>query len=443
MKRSLSNEAIASLVAPLAAANRRFAGRYPGESGGRQPVHTVYGGAHLFQRGLCAKLGVLALTALDQYAPDADTLAQALGMPPEVAAVVRPRVVEKLRREPVEDFRIDFEDGYGTRPAEEEDGHAVAAGNETAAALEAGSIPPFFGIRIKPLNEELRDRSIRTLDLFLTALAGKSGGRLPGNFVVTLPKVTVPEQVSALAALLDMLETQLGFAAGALQLELMVETPQAVLRLEAMLDAAGGRCAAAHFGPYDYTASLSIAAAQQQLDHAACDFARSRMQAVLAGTRVRLSDGPFNILPVAPHRGAPLSPSQLSANREAIHRAWRLHYGYVRRSLAHAFYQSWDLHPAQLPARYAAVYAFFYEGLDASSRRLRNFMAKAAQATLAGDIFDDAATGQGLLNFFLRAIDCGAIPEAEAPALTGLAPDELRTASFTRIIRGRHTGDQN
>ena len=63
---------------------------------------------------------------------------------------------------------------------------------------------------------------------------------------------------------------------------------------------------------------------------------------------------------------------------------------------------SWDLHPAQLPSRYAAVYAFYLSALDAATRRLRAFIDKAAQATLVGDVFDDAATGQGLLNFFVR-----------------------------------------
>ena len=101
------------------------------------------------------------------------------------------------------------------------------------------------------------------------------------------------------------------------------------------------------------------------------------------------------------------------------------------------FYQGWDLHPAQLPSRYAAVYGFFLEGLAAASDRLRNFVQKAAQATLVGDVFDDAATGQGLLNYFLRAMNCGAITEAEAVAMSGLTLDELRSRSFMKILKGR------
>jgi hypothetical protein len=123
-----------------------------------------------------------------------------------------------------------------------------------------------------------------------------------------------------------------------------------------------------------------------------------------------------------------------------VHNAMRLHYDHIRHSLSHAYYQGWDLHPAQLVTRYAAVYAFFLEGLDAAGARLSNFVEAAAKATLVGDVFDDAATGQGLLNYFLRAINCGAITEEEATTRTGLTVDELRTRSFLRILEGRRGG---
>ena len=128
---------------------------------------------------------------------------------------------------------------------------------------------------------------------------------------------------------------------------------------------------------------------------------------------------------------------QIAANRASVHHAWALHYADVRRSLIQGFYQGWDLHPAQLATRYAAVYAFFLEGLDAAGQRLRNFVAKAAQATLVGDVFDDAATGQGLLNYFLRGINAGALTEEEATARTGLTLEEFRGRSFLRIMEGR------
>jgi hypothetical protein len=164
------------------------------------------------------------------------------------------------------------------------------------------------------------------------------------------------------------------------------------------------------------------------------------MQVSLAGRGIWLSDGATNVLPVAPHRaapGEPLSAELVAENRASVHRAWRLHHEHVHHSLVLGFYQGWDLHPAQLPSRYATVYAFFLEGLDAAAERLRNFVEKAAQATLVGDVFDDAATGQGLLNFFLRAINCGAIGAEEAPPLTGLTSEELRLGSFVKILEGR------
>jgi len=447
MPTSLKPAALLSTLDRLRSANLALMRRYPGDSGKRQPVHSVYGGAHLFKADAAAKLGALALRALEEYAPTAADLGAAFGWTEEIAAVVRNRVVEKLRREPVEDFRADFEDGYGNRPDAEEDGHAESVAREMAAGFKAGSLPPFIGIRIKPFTEELRERSLRTLDLFLTMLVRETGGRLPDNFVVTLPKVTIPEQVATLADVFDLLEPALGLAAGDLRLEIMIETTTAILgpdgrsQLPCFLDAARGKCVAAHFGTYDYTASCDITASQQRMDHPACDFALHMMKVAYAGTGIWLSNGATNVLPVPPHRAAPdgpaLTPEQLAENRAVVHRAWRLHAEHTRHSLINAFYQGWDLHPAQLVPRYATVYAFFLEGLDAASDRLRNFVRKAAQATLVGEVFDDAATGQGLLNYFLRAMSCGAITEEEALERSGLTLAELRSRSFVKILAGR------
>lgn len=426
----------------LKSAHAAFAARYPGESGRRQPVHTVYGGAHLFKSDTAKRLGALALRSLETYAPDAKIFAEALELPTALAETIYERVLEKLNREAIEDFRIDFEDGYGTRPDEEEDGHTEIAAREVAKGLEAGTLPPFLGIRIKTFSEELHARSIRTLDLFLSTLVQATNGRVPENFVVTLPKIVSPVQVSTLADIFDELEPQLNLPAGSLKMEMMIETTQSIINergesnLPQMLDAARGRCVAAHFGVYDYTASCEITAAYQDMLHPACDFARNMMQISFGGTGIWLSDGATNIMPVAPHRGE-LSAEQQAENQAVVHRAWKLHYEHVRHSLANAFYQGWDLHPAQLPTRYAAVYTFFLEGLETASERLSNFVAKAAQATLVGDVFDDAATGQGLLNYFLRAINCGALTEQEALNLTSLSLEELRSGSFKKILQNR------
>jgi citrate lyase beta subunit len=472
MKGLLSDESLRDLTAGLRQANEDFTRLYPGETGRRQPVHTVYGGAHLFKSDSAKRLGGLGRRSLDQFAPDFIIFARALNLPgadqlPETIAdadelvlelknksawlahTIYKRVSDKLRREPVEDFRIDFEDGYGNRPDTEEDEHARLAAVEVAEGMRNETLPPFIGIRIKPFNEELRTRSFRTLDIFVSTLSEQTGGKLPNNFVVTLPKITIPQQVSTLAALLERLEKHNSLATGSLKFEMMIETTQSIINhngeinLPLLLGAAEGRCVAAHFGTYDYTAGCNITAAHQHMLHPACDFAKNMMQVSFAGTGIWLSDGATNIMPVAPHRfaegGPQLTAEQIDENRQVVHRAWKLHYDHIQHSLITGFYQGWDLHPAQLPTRYAAVYSFFLQSLEAASERLKNFVEKAAKATLVGDVFDDAATGQGLLNYFLRAINCGALTEEEALELSGLTLQELRSASFVKILKNRQS----
>jgi len=450
---SLTSRDLRPLAADLRRTGAALARAYPGESERRQPVHTVYGGGHLFRAGTAPKLGAVALAALEEYAPDPETLGQALfpdDSRPDAAVLstLRARIVGKLRREPVEDFRIDFEDGYGHRPDEEEDGHAVSAAAEVAAGLEAGTLPPCIGIRVKPFSRELHARSLRTLDLFTTALAAATKRRLPPTFVVTLPKIMAAAQVAAAARACAALERRLRLASGSLTLELMIETPQSIFGpdgrsvLRALVTAGEGRVTGAHFGTYDYTALCGITAEWQHMRHQACDFAKHMMQVALAQSGVHLSDGATTIMPVPPHRGTPdepLTEALRRDNRAAVHRAWKIHFDDVRHSLVNGYYQGWDLHPAQLPVRYAAVYAFFLGALPAATARLRNFVERAAQATLAGDVFDDAATGQGLLNFFARGLGSGAITLDEARE-TGLTAAELQGRSFVRILENRRKG---
>jgi len=446
VRTSLSDKKLQKAVARARHAQARVSARYPGDSGARQPVHTVYGGAHLFHSDTSKKFGDLALRALDTFAPDPATFAEAIGITGELAPTVYERVRAKLQREAVEDFRIDFEDGYGNRLDDEEDGHAVAAAKQVAAGMVAATLPPFLGIRIKPLTGELAARSLRTLDVFLTELLANTNGSLPPNFVVTLPKVLSRVDVDILVDTFDQLEDRLDIEHGALRVELMVETTQSIFDpqgrsiLPRLHRAAAGRLTGAHFGTYDYTANCDITAAHQRMRHPACDFAKQMMKVAFAGTGVTLSDGATNIMPIAPHRGANLSDEQRQANKSAVFGAWRLHADDIRHSLVNGFYQGWDLHPAQLPSRYGAVYAFFLDGLRPASERLRNFVDKAAQATLVGDVFDDAATGQGLLNYFLRGIACGAVTEQEALA-TGLSIDEIRSKSFVKIMAARRAKD--
>jgi citrate lyase beta subunit len=440
-KTTLPEQTLREIAARLKTSHEAIARHYPGEAGSRQPVHTVYGGAHIFKSDTTRKLGELAQKALKLYAPSAISFAEAIGIDLGIAETVYARVQEKLKREAVEDFRIDFEDGYGIRADAEEDQHAAQAAAECAKGRDAGTLSPFIGIRIKSFAGELAARSLRTMDIFLSGLAGK----LPQNFVVTLPKITGPDQVTALIDAFEALEPKLGLQRGSLKMEPMIEVTQTILdtdgtsMLPKLLRAARGRMVAAHFGTYDYTASCNITAAYQSMRHPACDFAKQMMQVAYASTGIWLSDGATTIMPVPVHRGDSLGEVQRRDNAGAVHAAWRLHADDIRHSLVNGFYQGWDLHPAQLPSRYGAAYGFFLKGLPAATERLKNFVSKAAQATLQGDVFDDAATGQGLLNFFLRGVNCGALTEQEALA-TGLTLDEFRGRSFLKILENRRGG---
>lgn len=446
-------------------------------SGERRPVHTVYGGAHLFTHDVASRLGRAALRHLDDWAPDFVTFARAVRLAgsdrlPAVTAerlklagrlaagadearraeplallalATWERMRERLAREPVEDYRIDFEDGFGFRTDAEEDEHVARVAGELARGLAAGTLPAHVGIRIKPFTPGGRARAARTLERLVQALVPAAGGRLPDPFVVTLPKVTRAAQVAALADCCDALERHHSLPDGALGVELMIETPESVIApdgtvpLRSFVAAARGRCRGVHFGAYDYTAACGVAAAHQSLAHPACVFARQVMRAALAGTDVALSDGAVTLLPAGPHRerdGAPLTERQREANRVAVHEGWRAHFDEVRRALREGFDQGWDLHPSQLVTRHAAVVSFYLEAREEAASRLAAFVERAARASRHGSLVEDVATGQGLLNFFLRGLACGALTEAEVLA-AGLTLEELRGRSFESIAARR------
>ena len=431
------------LFQSLSQANTTFNEIYPGDRSDRQPVHTLYGGANLFKSDAPILLGNRALEILEAYAPNHEVFGKAFGLTggADFSKRIYDKVVAKLKSEAIEDFRIDFEDGYGNRSNEEEDATAVSTAIEVAKGMKEKTLSPFIGIRIKPFTEEMKERGLRTLDIFISTLVKETGGKLPDNFVVMLPKVTIPEQPETLANFFTILEDELGLAKGVLKMEMMVETTQAIMDINGtnplyrFIKAAQGRCIAMHFGTYDYTASCSITAKYQEMDHPVCDFAHHVTKVALAHTGIWLSDGATNTMPIGPHRGD-LTPAQEEENRQVVHRAWKKGYDHIRHSLWNGYYQGWDLNPAQFTMRYAAVYAFFLESYDDAVDRLKTFVEKAARATLIGDVFDDAATGQGLLNYFLRALNSGAITEEEVLA-TGLTLEEIRGRSFKKILENR------
>lgn len=396
--------------ASLAATDAELARRYPGDPGTRQPVHTVYVPADAFTADTVRSWGRQALAALDEHAPDAEALARVLGLSDELAGPVYDRVRAKLEREPVEDLRIDFEDGYGQRPDAEEDAAAVAAARIVSGAVADRTAPPYIGIRMKCMEAAVRDRGIRTLDIFLSTLM-RSGG-LPDGLVLTLPKVTFPQQVTAMVRLCEEFEKAHGLTPGRIGFEIQIETTQSILgpdgtaTVPRLIDAAEGRATGLHYGTFDYSASCGVSAAYQSMDHPVADYAKAVMQVAAAGTGVRLSDGSTNVLPVGP--------------TAQVHDAWRLHHGLVRRSLARAYYQGWDMHPGHLPTRYAAVYAFYREGLDTAAARLAAYVAKAG-----GDVMDEPATAKALSGYLLRGLDCGAVDLEEVTARTALGRAEL------------------
>lgn len=444
MKQSIPTGDKETILIELGKANKAFQSIYPGDRPERQPVHTVYGGADLFKSDSVEKMGKVALNAIHTYAPNASTFGQAMGISEEggLAKDVYQKVIKKLETEPVEDFRIDFEDGFGNRSWDEEDATAESAAIEVAKGMEAGTLPPFIGIRIKPFTEDLKERGSRTLDIFVSTLAEKTSGKLPDNFVVMLPKVTIPEQVGALVSLFELLESNTSLSSGALKCEMMVETTQAVIDqdgknpLRKFVDASKGRMIATAFGTYDYTASNNITAKYQDMGHGVCDFAHYVMKVSLGSTGLWLSDGATNVMPIGSHRGDNLTNEQMKENTEVVHRTWKQAFDHTRHSLWKGLYQGWDLHPAQFPSRYAAVYSFFLESYADATHRLKTFVEKAARATLTGEVFDDAATGQGLLNYFLTGLNCGALSEEQVLA-TGLTIEEIQTRSFLKILEGR------
>lgn len=406
-----------ALAEPLARLRLAAARPAPAERTDRAPVHVVYGGAHLFRHDTARKLGALALRSLDAHAPDADSFARALGLAEGAhRGELYARVREKLARAPVEDYRVDFEDGYGQRAPEEEDAHCAAVAEALARGVREATLPPAVGIRVRAFAPETLARALRTLDLTLSALLAATGGALPAGFTVTLPKVTLPEEVALLGEALDAL------GARTADVEVMVESPVALQpgALPKLVAAAKGRCAAVHFGAYDYLAACGVAG-DGALDHPLCDHARASMLVALAGTGVRLADGATALLPT-------------SADRAEVHRAWALHASNVSRALAQGYAQGWDLHPAQIPARLGALYDHFLRHAEGAGRRLRTFVERAARATRDGSVFDDAATAQGLVNFFLRAVDVGALTEAEAAAHAGAPIERLRTRSFAALV---------
>ncbi len=407
---SLAGAVSEGISASLASVDAELARRYPGDPGTRQPVHTVYVPGNLYDAGTIRSWGDQALKMLDEHAPNATVFAEVLGLDPSLADAVHDRVRAKLEREPVEDLRIDFEDGY-TGPAAEEDAYAARAARLVAASYRDGTAAPYTGIRMKCFEAPVRERAIRTLDVFLTGLMENGG--LPDGLVLTLPKVTYCEQVTAMVRLVEAFEKAHGLPEGRIGFEIQIETSQSILGADGtatvarMIDAAEGRATGLHYGTFDYSACLGVSAAYQASDHPAADHAKAVMQVAAAGTGVRVSDGSTNVLPVG--------------STEKVHDAMRLHYGLTRRALARAYFQGWDMHPGHLPTRYAAVFTYYREGFEQAAARLAAY----ANQVTGGDVADEPASAKALASYLLRGVQCGALDAAEVAGLSGLSQADL------------------
>lgn len=421
-----------------------------------QPIHTFYGGAHLFRFNTAKKMGELALRGLTSYAKNGDELLRVFAADTGVLpasdtrsqhekalfAKIHSRLVSKLQTEPVEDYRVDFEDGYGVRSNEEEDDEAVRVAKETAKALEENQLPELFGLRIKALNKTYLKRSLRTLEIYISSLLENSNGRMPRYFIVTAPKIESPVEAKILNRALTEIEQKFNLPANSVYADLMIESPSAVisggkLNIGNIIDAAGERCLAINIGIYDFTSMLGVAAQSQEYKHPFAGLLRLLLKMEIVQKRIYLSDGATHILPVEIYGkekdSAHPNDALRSANRDAIHKAWRLAYNNNLHSLYYGIYQGWDLHPYQLIPRYVALYKYFLNDLSNSIERMKNFLGSDTNQSLTSHFFDDAASALGLYNYFVKAASCGAITDDDIKPL-GLTCNDFVKKTLREMI---------
>ncbi|MDQ0736517.1 DUF6986 family protein [Arthrobacter agilis] len=411
----LSDAVHAHIDDTLAATDRSLEHDYPGDSGSRQPIHTVYLPADRFDTSTLTAWGAQALEAVGTRGMN--HVCELVGAPEGLRRQIADKVNVKLLAEPIEDLRLDFEDGYGPRGDDEEDFHAAQAAQRVSDAVSAQKCSDFVGIRFKSFEQDTRARGLRTLDVFVSELLAH--GALPAGLVLTLPKVSTTAQVQAMVYACEELERAHGLEPGRLRFEVQMETPQLIMGADGtipvahLLHRSDKRVTALHYGTYDYSASLEIAAAYQSMEHPAADFAKQVMQVAVAGTGVRLSDGSTNVLPLG--------------SEDNVDAAWALHGRLVRRSLERGYYQGWDLHPAQLPSRFAATYLFYLEGFDQAATRLKNYVHQ-----LQSTIMDEPATARALARFIDRGFACGALSSQEIETHSGVSIAELKALAYPK-----------
>ncbi|MBX3169678.1 MAG: hypothetical protein KF760_19905 [Candidatus Eremiobacteraeota bacterium] len=352
-------------------------------SQGWQPAYVLYGGAQLFSAETHDKMLGLARRWLKEYAWLNDTTKKR---------------VEKRLAQPLDDLRIDFEDGYGRRPDEEEDAHAL----KVAQALPQVHEPRRCGIRIKPVTRRFAARGLRTLEIALQNLTV-----WPRGFCVTLPKLEEPAQVRFVIQELERIEK----GRPPLPLELMIESPAGLRRVHELVQAAGERGRGVHFGPFDFLASCGIG--HGDLLHPVNRQARAQLLLAVSGTGLELADGPTTLLPLPPHK-QPAGP-QIAENQKSVRLAWEFHRDQVLATREQGYFQSWLLHPAQLVSHTAALLQENEKALPGALERLTAYWRGRGQARASGGDFDDRATARQWTRIVAQAVELGLMDESGLP----------------------------
>ena len=224
--RKLSAEFLDRIDHHLVATDALLEQAFPGDDGSRQPVHTVYVPANRYSRSLTSEWGGDARWIAGQHG-GLERIGRLVGLSPDLAAEVAPLVETKLRTEPIEDLRIDFEDGYTEPDETQEMFDASRVAGDLGFSVRDGQAPPFAGLRFKCLEAPTRRRGLRTLNDFVGVLT--IVGFFPEHLVLTLPKVSTVAQVEAMVEVCAELETTHRLPAGRLRFEIQVETPQLIL----------------------------------------------------------------------------------------------------------------------------------------------------------------------------------------------------------------------
>ncbi|MFB8006664.1 DUF6986 family protein [Nocardia sp. NPDC056000] len=374
----------------LRSVDAELAQHYPGDRAG-QPIHTAYVSAADATPELPREWGA---TAIELAGKHSDVLTE-LGGPDALA-----RTLNALRWRAIQDLRLDFEDGYGTRGDAVEDRDALHAG-AVLAALPAEVVSR--GIRMKGLTTLEWERAVRTLEKVL-----EGAGGVPDGFVFTIPKIRSADQAEAAVLLCEAIESAHGLPERSLKFELQIESPQAVIAADGTATVAqaihrsAGRCTGLHYGTYDYSAACGIAPQFQSLEHPVADHAKAVMQAAAAQTGVWVCDGSTQVLPLG--------------TDDEVRAALARHYRLVTRSLERGYYQGWDMGAGHLATRWLATFAFYRTALEVAAPRIGRYLDRQG-----GAVVDEPATAQALATVVLRGLDCGAFGPDEVTALVPAA----------------------